>query len=70
MTDRQFDCTRCGKKHLTTRVVWLSLDSRTNLFYETLPVGAIDQGGFAFGATCAKRELARTKYTLLGFYGS
>ncbi len=52
-------CTRCGEKLDPEKMVWLELDQRTDTYHDE---GGIpddrNQGGFTFGAACAKRERA------------
>jgi hypothetical protein len=51
-------CERCGKKHLR-EAVWLELDAGTGQYHRPGVVPPErSQGGFPFGADCAKQALA------------
>ncbi len=56
-------CERCERVLDPKQIVWLELDTNTNLFHrpENFPADGLSQGLFTFGRDCAKRELARTK---------
>lgn len=48
-------CERCNEVIRPVRVVWLELDSLTNLFHkeDEFPSNGRSQGLFAFGKACA-----------------
>ena len=51
-------CHRCGKQHLQNWR-WLELNTWTNVFHIPGTIATGDsQGLFAFGTSCARRELA------------
>lgn len=57
-------CHRCGERLDEGKAVWLVLSCSTNGFYATdaeADATGCNQGSFAFGAACAKRQLAETK---------
>lgn len=54
-------CERCNEKLNPAKVVWLELSNTDNNYYTTIPKGHISQGGFSFGAACAKAQLKQTK---------
>lgn len=59
-------CHRCGERLDDAKATWLVLSCSTGRFYATHEEAAAtgcDQGAFAFGAACAKRQLAETKKT-------
>jgi late competence protein required for DNA uptake (superfamily II DNA/RNA helicase) len=60
ITDEQYHCERCGKRHLA-KFVYLELDTVTHRYYEpgTVPVER-SQGLFRFGPACAKTTLKET----------
>lgn len=50
------NCTNCGKKLHTKRIVWLELDQDTGNYYANgIPKEHTSQGMFPFGADCAKK---------------
>lgn len=49
-------CIRCGKRLDHDKSVWLELSFRTGLYAESVPVEE-SQGGFEFGADCARAIL-------------
>lgn len=51
-------CTRCGERLNPARLVWLSLDQRTNTYTDGEIPPESDQGGFPFGRACAKAAKA------------
>lgn len=62
-TDGTF-CHRCGERLDEAKARWLVLSCADGRFYATdaeADATGCNQGGFAFGAGCAKRELATTK---------
>ena len=62
-TDGTF-CHRCGDRLDEGRTKWLVLSCSTGRFYATdaeADATGCNQGGFPFGADCAKRQLATTK---------
>ena len=57
-------CYRCGDKLNEAKAVWLVLSCRTDSFYATeaeVDATGCNQGCFAFGSACAKRELRDTR---------
>jgi hypothetical protein len=52
-------CERCGEELHPDRLVWLEFDQRTSTYTNQDVPEKYSQGGFTFGAACAKRELAR-----------
>lgn len=62
-TDGTF-CHRCGDRLDDAKATWLVLSCSTGHFYATeaeANATGCNQGGFAFGAACAQRQLAETK---------
>ena len=47
-------CIRCGKLLDHTKSVWLELNMRTGLYCDGGVPDADSQGGFEFGAACAR----------------
>lgn len=57
-------CHRCGERLDEAKTRWLVLSCADGRFYTTdaeADATGCNQGGFAFGAACAKRQLAETK---------
>ena len=56
----EYRCTRCDELLNEARIVWLELNSRTGI-YSSGPVEPPEdsQGGFPFGAACARRVLGK-----------
>lgn len=53
-------CYRCGEKLNAKRSKWLELDGTTGRFHQPGEVEpAKSQGGFPFGAACAKAQLGQ-----------
>ena len=52
-------CTRCGEVLNEAKAVWLELDTRTGTYTAQPVPDEHSQGGFIFGAACAKREQAK-----------
>lgn len=50
-------CERCGEVLQPERVVWLELSITDGKYYFTLPEDHESQGGFAFGSTCARKQI-------------
>lgn len=50
-------CERCDEELTPQRAVWLELSMTDGLYYKTIPQSHESQGGFAFGQTCAKKQL-------------
>ncbi len=53
-------CEKCGAELNPSRVKWLELDTRTNVFTDPDKVEIPEehsQGGFPFGIACAKKVL-------------
>ncbi len=62
-TDGTF-CHRCGERLDDAKATWLVLSCSTGHFYATdeeADATGCNQGGFAFGSACAKRQLAETE---------
>lgn len=62
-TDGTF-CHRCGDRLDDTKTTWLVLSCADGQFYATdaeADATGCNQGGFAFGAACAKRQIAERK---------
>jgi len=51
-------CLLCGKPLKSEKIVWLSLDTRTDTYTDEEIPPYFDQGGFEFGPDCAKRMRA------------
>jgi hypothetical protein len=58
MGTQQIRCERCGEVLKPDKVVWLEHSNTNGKYYRKLPPGHISQGSFAFGATCAKKEVS------------
>lgn len=54
-------CERCGEKLNPVKAVWLELSQTDGKYYTKIPEGHDSQGGFSFGAACAKTQLKETK---------
>jgi hypothetical protein len=52
-------CTCCGRELNADKMVTLGLDQRINLYHSGNIPEEFDQGGFPFGAACAKKEEKR-----------
>jgi hypothetical protein len=60
MTSKSYECERCDRELDPDKTVWLELRWDTGLYYAPgteIPEDK-SQGGFPFGAACAKRVLA------------
>ena len=52
-------CENCERKLDETKIVWLELSLTDGKYYLEIPEGHESQGGFAFGAACAAKELKK-----------
>ena len=52
-------CENCDRKLEESKIVWLELSSTDGEYYLEIPEGHISQGGFAFGADCARNEIRK-----------
>jgi hypothetical protein len=50
-------CENCERVLDETKIVWLELSLTDGRYYLELPEGHESQGGFAFGADCAAKEI-------------
>jgi len=52
-------CEKCERVLDETKIVWLELSITDGRYYLELPKGHESQGGFAFGADCAAKEISK-----------
>ena len=50
-------CENCERVLEETKIVWLELSQTDGKYYLEIPKGHVSQGGFAFGAACAAKEI-------------
>lgn len=57
-------CTRCGERLNPEKLVWLELDTRTGTYTDDAVEPEHSQGGFMFGAACARHERAKHRVAI------
>jgi hypothetical protein len=61
MNEKKNRCERCQEILKPGNEVWLELDQRTNTYTDLEVPQEHSQGGFPFGADCAKRAITEHK---------